>query len=75
VAASAGGDRSRGGVGCGVVAAGGRDVDVVTMGVEMDTESENVSRNNIPKMKFSKWEELAEELMRYTAMYGTQSLA
>nr|GEY96043.1 hypothetical protein [Tanacetum cinerariifolium] len=29
-----------------------------------DTESENVSRNNIPKIKFSKWEELAEELMR-----------
>nr|GEU71758.1 hypothetical protein [Tanacetum cinerariifolium] len=31
---------------------------------QQDTESENVSGNNIPKIKFNNWEELAEELMR-----------
>ncbi|GJV05511.1 hypothetical protein Tco_1343167 [Tanacetum coccineum] len=29
-----------------------------------DAENEDISRINIPRMKFNKWEELAEELMR-----------
>ncbi|GKA53107.1 hypothetical protein Tco_0746422, partial [Tanacetum coccineum] len=28
-----------------------------------DAENEDISRNNIPRIKFNKWEELAEELM------------
>ncbi|GJY17446.1 hypothetical protein Tco_0388937 [Tanacetum coccineum] len=36
--------------------------------------NEDISRNSIPRIKFNKWEELAEELKRWTAECGTQSL-
>ncbi|GJT23942.1 hypothetical protein Tco_0893879 [Tanacetum coccineum] len=42
---------------------------------DMVTEvNEDISRNGISRIKFNKWEELAEKLMRWTAEYGTQSL-
>ncbi|GKD69517.1 hypothetical protein Tco_1323607, partial [Tanacetum coccineum] len=32
-------------------------------GDDDEVEGEDISRNNIPKIKFNKWEELAGELM------------
>ncbi|GKC55352.1 hypothetical protein Tco_1078097 [Tanacetum coccineum] len=51
---------------------GDGDAAVVGGGVEMEMEmmvvvvreSEDISRNNIPRIKFNKWEELARGLMR-----------
>ncbi|GJW00553.1 hypothetical protein Tco_1555804 [Tanacetum coccineum] len=40
----------------------------------MGSEGEDISRNSISRIKFNKWEELAEKLMRWTTEYGTQSL-
>ncbi|GJZ11379.1 hypothetical protein Tco_0546138 [Tanacetum coccineum] len=51
-----------------VVAAGGGG------GEWRRVEGEDISRNSISRIKFNKWEELAEKLMRWTTEYGTQSL-
>ncbi|GJY62825.1 hypothetical protein Tco_0464285 [Tanacetum coccineum] len=50
-----------------------RNVNTITNGNGMP-RMRTISRNNIPRIKFNKWEEFAKELMRQTADYGTQSL-
>ncbi|GJV42025.1 hypothetical protein Tco_1420465 [Tanacetum coccineum] len=56
--------------GDGVVVMGGVVVLAMVMAAVAAAMNEDISRNSISRIKFNKWEELAEKLMRWTAEYG-----